>query len=139
VGLGENIGIDPQREARFALQFFGARRQQLEFRFALHVELEDFRRQRAIDFRGGLADSGKHNAVDSLGRDGPHALQFSARHDIEARAPVCEKLENRQRGVCLDCITDKMVAAGEGFLKHAQPLDHLVGGIDIERRAELAS
>ena len=41
--------------------------------------------------------------------------------------------QKRQRGVGLDRVADQMLAFREGLLKKAEPLNDLVGGINIER------
>ena len=86
MGFGEHIGIDAQREARFALQFASPGSEQFQFRLAFHVEFEDARFQPAIDLHFGLAYSRKHNAIHRLRRGGDHPLQFSAGDDVEPRS-----------------------------------------------------
>jgi len=48
---------------------------------------------------------------------------------------VGQQLENGQRGVGLDRVSDQMVTAGKRLLEQAQPLDNMIGRVDIERRA----
>ena len=80
----------------------------------------------------------KTTRPSGLGRGGQHALQLAAGDDVEARAMLGQQLENRQRGVGLDRVADQVIAARERLLKQPQPLDDLVGGVDVERRTEAA-
>ena len=91
--------------------------------------------ERQVDLRRGFAHAGEDDAAHGLGRGGQHALQFAAGDDVKARAALGQQLQNRQRRVGLDRVADQMIAARKRLLKEPQPLDDLVGGVDIERRA----
>jgi hypothetical protein len=86
VGLGEDIGIDAQGEARLALAFGGAAGKQGQLRFALDVEGEDFASRARSISSAVFADAGEDDAPGSLRSGGEHALQFAAGDDVEARA-----------------------------------------------------
>ena len=110
----------------------------VEFGLALHVEFEDAGVEREINLRGGLADAGEDDAAGSFGRGGEDALELAAGDDVKARATSGQQLEDGQRGVGLDGVADKVVAAREGLLKEAEALGDLVGGINVERRSVAA-
>ncbi len=108
--LGKDIGIDAQGKPRQPLVLARARGQQLQLRFALHVELEDAGFKRQINLRRRLAHAGEDHTAGGLGRRRQHALQFTAGDDIEPRAARSQQLENRQRGVGLHRVADQVVA-----------------------------
>ena len=115
--VGKDIGIDAQREAGADFEFARAGREQLQLRLAFHVELQNAGLEREVDLRGGFSHAGKDHAAGGIRRGGQHALQFAAGDDVETGAVLAEKLENGQRGVGLDRVADKMLAAGESLLK----------------------
>ena len=92
--------------------------------------------QRQVDLGRRLAHAGKDHAARSLRRGSEHALQFAAGDDVEPCAALGEQLENGQRGVGLDRVAHKVIAARERALKQFQPLGNLAGRVDIERRTE---
>ncbi len=79
----------------------------LQFGSAFDVERTDTDLQREVDFCTRFADAGEND----LGRiaTGPeHALEFTARHDVEARAERREQIQDREIAVRLHRITDAM-------------------------------
>ena len=137
MGFREHVRIDAQREARLAFQFLRTAGEKFQFRFALHVELQDAGLEGAIDFRFSLAHARENHAVRGFRRGGQHPFQFSSRNDVKPGAAIGKKLENGQRGVGLHGVTHQGVAVCQRFLEQPQPLRDLVAGIDVERRPEL--
>ena len=129
------VGIDAQGKTRLLFELGGAAGEQFQLRFALDVDLEDSRLQRQIELRLCLAHAGKNDSSGGFRRGGQHSLQFATGDNVKARTMVREQLQNGQRRVDFDRVADHVLAARECLLKKPQPLDDLVGGIDVERRA----
>ncbi len=137
--FGEDIWIDAERKSGFRLELSRTRGEKLKFRFALYVELKDSCAKSLIDLCRCFSDAGEYNPVDGLGSGSEHALQFAAGDDIKSSAPFRQQLENRERGVGLDRIADKVIASGECLLKKLQALEDLVRGINVKRRTKFTS
>ena len=133
--LGEDVGIDAQREARLLPQPGGARGEQLQLRRALHVELQDARCQCKVNLRSRLAHAGEDHPAYGLRRGGQHTLQFATGDNINPRSALGEQLDDGQRRIDLDRVADQVIAAGERLLKKREPFQNLVGGVNVERRA----
>ena len=136
MSLCENVGIHAQGNVRLLLEFRRARGQQFQLRLALHVEREDSCPEREIDLRRGLAYAGVDHPTNGLGRGSHYPLQLPARHDIETRSTLRQQLQNRQRRVSLDRVTDQIFPTRQRLLKHRQPLNNLIRRIDIKRRVK---
>ena len=65
------------------------------------------------------------------------ALQLAAGDDVEAAAELREELEDGERGVGFDGVADGVVDAAELAREHGDALADVVGGVDVERCAEL--
>src|ERR1700679_2369915 len=133
--VGKHIRVDAQGEAGLPFQLAGASSKQHKLGLALHIELQNTGLEPQVDLRGCLAYAGEHDALNSLRRDGQYTLQLATGDDVETCAVFGKKLENCECRVGLDGIADQMIAAAESLLKHAQPLQNLIGGVYIERRA----
>ena len=120
--IGKHIGIHAQRKPRLALHPARARREQLQLRLALHVELENVRLKRAVDLRRRLAHAGKHHPPRSLRRRGQHPFQFAAGNNVEARPALRQQLQNRQRRIGLHRVAHQVIAPRQRSLKQRQPL-----------------
>ena len=133
--LGKDVGIDTEGEAGLLSELGGAKGEQFQLRRALHVELQDSRRQSKVDLRHCLADAGEDNPARGLWRSGQHPFQLAAGDDVKARPALGQQLENGQRRVDLDRVADEMIPARKRLLKEFQPRNDLIAGVDIERRA----
>ena len=138
MGLGEDVGIDAESEAGLELELCGARGEQIELGFALHVELENAGFERVVDLRRGFAHAGEDDAIDGFGRCGENALEFAAGDDVKSGAVLSQQLENGQRRIGFYGVADEVIAAGERVLKQVEALENLIGGVDVERRAVVA-
>ena len=132
VGVGEYVRIHTQRKPRTAFQLASARRKQVELGFALHIEFEDLRFKRAIDLFRSLAHSGEDHPACSLRRSSQNALQLAARDNVEPRTAVGEQFEDRECRIGLYGVAHQVLAARQRLLKNSEPLDNLIGRVDIK-------
>ena len=65
------------------------------------------------------------------------ALELTARDDVETAAEAREELEDGERGVGFDGVADGVVDAGELAREHGDARADVIGGVDVERCAEL--
>jgi len=141
MGLGEDVGVDAQGDAGFLAELCCAFGEELQLAFALHVEEQDAGAQGEVDLGSGLADSGEDNAVGGRLVDSNDALELSSGDNVEARTFLMQELENGKRGVGLDGIADEVRdgrrLAEKGFGEKLEPVEKMVGGVDVERGAVL--
>ena len=106
MGVGIDVGIDPDRNWGHAAEMAGHHRDRLEFLFTLDVDRSDSRPERGFDFGGGLADPG----IDASGRRNSRfecSMEFAAAHHVHARSKAAQQAENREIGIALDRKTDE--------------------------------
>ncbi|MOA00335.1 hypothetical protein D3C78_1196930 [compost metagenome] len=112
VGARVHVRIDAEGDMRPLAHFHGAQVKDFQLRLGFDVEAVDAGFQRVIHFRHGLADAGKHDAAcRHAGCKRP--AQFAARHDIDARAELCQRLQHRLVGIGLHGVTDHGVHIGK--------------------------
>ena len=66
-----------------------------------------------------------------------YALEFTAGDDVESATEAREQPKNRERGVGFDGVADGVVDAGELAHEHGDAIADIVGGVEVERCAEL--
>ncbi len=136
VGLGVNVGVDPQRGAGFCPSGRGQPREVLELGLRLDVEAGHSGGQGGVDLLVGLAHAGEDYAAH-LGARLPGAVQLAARDHVEARALRRQQAEDvnvRQR---LDGEADRRIQLGEGLGQAAVVVPERPGRVDVHRRAGL--
>jgi hypothetical protein len=133
--LRKNVRIDAQGKARLLLEPGRTFAQEFQFCLTLDIEFEDAQDERLIDLLRRFAGAREDHTAHGFRRGSHHPGQFTARDDIEARAAIGKQLENSQRRVGFDRVADQVLAARESLLKQAQPLDNLVGRVNVKRRA----
>jgi hypothetical protein len=135
MGLGIDIGIDAQRDAR-PMSYFGCdivNRPQFRGRF--DVEHQDIRLKCVADFPATLADSRKHN----LG--GRHSsfyrpIELAAGDDIGSAPFFGHQAQNRQIGIGLHRVCDDMGNVLKRVVKRTEMPNQRSRAVDIARRAD---
>jgi hypothetical protein len=135
--IRKNIRIHPQSKPRLHLPLPRPRGQQLQLRLALDIELKDVCAKSAIYLVGRFSYSREHHASRGIRRSGKHPRQFPTRHNIETRAMLRQQLQNRQRRVRLDRISDQVFPPCKRTLKQPNSLHNLMGRIHVEGRTIL--
>jgi len=135
MGAGIHVWIDPQGNRRLHAQFGGDLLQTLQLVGGLDVEAVHTDFQRAAHVVASLADAGEDDAA-RLAAGGEHALQFTARDDVEARAETCQHVQDTEVRVGLDGEADQVRHAFQRIgVSPVLGLD-VGAGIDVGRRAE---
>ena len=113
VGMGfrEHIGVDAKSEASLVLELCGARGEQIELGFALHVEFENSGLEGVVDLGLSFAHAGEDDTINRFGRGGEDAVELATGDNVKAGAVRGQQLENRQRGVGLYGVADEVIAA----------------------------
>src|SRR6185369_2288530 len=75
MSLGEYVGIYAQGEPRFDLQLAGSRGKQLEFGFALHIELKNACSESEVDFGSCFSNTRKDHPFCGTRCSSNYALQ----------------------------------------------------------------
>ncbi len=117
MGLSGDVGVRAHRELRHLAKVSRARRQQLQFAGALHIEQQNTGPEREVDFFGQLADSGENHVARGFPADLLYPLQFTAGDDIESGAQARQQSQDREIGVGLHRVADGVLAAAKGLVK----------------------
>ena len=136
MGLGVDVGVDPQRDRRDFSGGGGHAGDGVELGLALDVEHQDARLQRRQDLLVGLA----HPGEDRLARCPPgglHPDELAAGDHVEPAAMLGQDLEDAQVRVRLDRVADQRINLGKRRLQRLQGLQEHPLAVDVERRPVL--
>src|SRR5271166_4959633 len=81
-----DIRVHANCELRRLAKMHRARRQQLQFTGAFHIEQQNTCPERQIDFLGHLANSGEDHVTRGFPSEFLYSLQFSSGNDVETSA-----------------------------------------------------
>ncbi len=135
MGAGIDVRIDPQRYRRLFAELGGDLLQALQLVGGFHVEAVHADFQCATHVVTGLADAGEDDTV-RLPTGGQHALQFTARDDVEAGAKARQHVQHAKVRIGFDGEADQMRHAFERIgIGPVLGLD-VRAGVDVGRGAE---
>jgi hypothetical protein len=134
VGLGVDVGIDPDRDLRADLALAGQRVDAFEFPGGLdidhpHAEIDGLRK-----LGRGLADAGEHD----LRRNEPGAqrdVDLAAGIGVGVAAQGTQETRDGQRRIGFQRVVDRVRVAGEGLVDGAVSPGDRRGAVHVKRRA----
>ena len=131
-----HIGVDPERHVHFFPHLPGNGIDLLELGDGFDIKKQDPGFDRGTDLFGGLPHSGVNDSF-SLAFHFPGPEKFAPGNDVEARAFLDERAEDRQVGVRLHGITDERLHGTERFLELREMFDEGLVAVDVGGRAGL--
>jgi hypothetical protein len=136
MGLGVDVGVDPQGDGRAPPRGGGGLLEGVELRGGLDVEHEDAGGERPRHLVARLADTGEDDPA-RVGAGALGAEELAARDDVEAAALARERAQDRQGIVRLDGVADEVGKRRQGAVVGAVRVAQRGEAVDVRRRADL--